>query len=265
MYWICFGDSAKGLLSCVKYELAPELTDSQILSIEDDYSQGDISEPENESARLDIITPWRYDPELGGDWLGEFASRHFETLRCLDSANEAVIWSGASPRDKCGIRYVVNRLSKRGIPVWVIEAEEIHLENGVRIKYRGVGEADEAAAKFFYGCRRFLEEAEYKELSADWKRLQKENSGLRALRDGILSSVPEDFYDNIILECAPVSEQIAAYTVGRSMDEVFERTGNAISDMQVFSRIRVLASEGRVKITHDALNYREMRINKTGA
>ncbi len=265
MHWICFGDSAKGLLTCVKRKLAPGLIDLQILSLEDDYSQGDIQNPENEPARLGIITPWRGDPELGGDWLDEFASRHFESLRGLDSVDEAVIWSGASPRDKCGLRYVVNRLSKRGVPVWLAEVEEIHSENGVRIKYRGVGEAGEKAAKYFYGRRRRLEESESRALSDDWERLQKENTGLRALKDGVLCSVPEAFYDDIIFECASAGEQIAAYTVGRSMNEVFERTGNVISDMQVFSRIRALSSAGKIEITHDAMNYREMRINKTGA
>ncbi len=265
MYWICFGDSAKGLLSCVKHELVSGLTDSQILSLEDDYSQGDISEPENECLRLDILTPWRDDPELGGDWLDKYVSCHFEALRRLDSVDEALIWCGTSPRDRCGLRYVMSRLSGRSVPVWLVETGEMHSESGVRIKYRGVGEADEATAKYFYGRSRQLCESERKKLADDWTFLQKENSKLRAVRDGVLCSVPEDFYDGIILDCVSENERIAAYAVGKSMNEIFERTGNAISDMQVFGRIRVLAEKGLIDIIHYGPSYRGMRIMKSGA
>ncbi len=36
-----------------------------------------------------------------------------------------------------------------------------------------------------------------------------------------------------------------------------------VSDMQIFSRIRVLAAAGQIEIIRDAPSYREMRIRKT--
>ena len=122
MYWICFGDSAKGALCEARHDIAPELTADHILALQDDYAQGDISDVADRAARDSIIAPWRGDPELDGSWMDELTERHFETLTRLDEADEAVIWYGkGNAREQCGLRYVVSRLYARRIPVWAVE------------------------------------------------------------------------------------------------------------------------------------------------
>ena len=77
MYWICFGDSAKGALCEARHDIAPELTADHILALQDDYAQGDISDVSDRAAREAVIAPWRGDPELDGSWMDELIERHF--------------------------------------------------------------------------------------------------------------------------------------------------------------------------------------------
>ena len=44
MYWICFGDGPKGLLSVARHDIAPEMAADHILALLDNYSEGDITD-----------------------------------------------------------------------------------------------------------------------------------------------------------------------------------------------------------------------------
>lgn len=122
VYWICFGDSAKGCLAMAREALEPSLDEEHILALSDDYAQGDIRDVTDRAARADILMPWRGEPELGGKWQTEYQARHWAALQQLDEVDEAVIWyAGGNPCEQCGLRYVVSRLQQRHIPVWVVE------------------------------------------------------------------------------------------------------------------------------------------------
>ncbi len=122
MYWICFGDSAKGLLSVVRHDIAPEMAADHILALLDNYSEGGITDVTDRAAREAILMPWRGDPELDGSWMDELIERHFQVLDRLDEVDEAVIWySKGNAQEQCGLRYVVSRLYARHIPVWAVE------------------------------------------------------------------------------------------------------------------------------------------------
>jgi len=122
MYWICFGDSAKGLLRQARHDIAPEMAADHILALLDNYAEGDITDVTRRTAREAILMPRRDDPELDGDRLNQSIERHFEALGQLDEVDEAVIWySIGNAQEQCGLRYVVSRLYERHIPVWVAE------------------------------------------------------------------------------------------------------------------------------------------------
>ena len=128
MYWICFGDSAKGCLAMARKAMEPSLNVEQILALSDDYSQGDIRDVTDRAARVDILTPWHGDPELDDKWQAEYQARHWATLEQLDEVDEAVIWyAGGNALEQCGLRYVVSRLHARRVPVWLAEVDEIPL------------------------------------------------------------------------------------------------------------------------------------------
>ena len=122
MYWICFGDSARGLLRQARHDIAPGMTDDHILALLDNYSEGDITDVTNRAAREAILTPGSGEPEPDGSWMDELVERHYETLARLDEVDEAVIWySKGNALEQCGMRYVVSRLYEKHIPMWVAE------------------------------------------------------------------------------------------------------------------------------------------------
>ena len=321
MYWICFGDSAKGLLSVVRHDIAPEMAADHILALLDNYSEGGITDVTDRAAREAILMPWRGDPELDGSWMDELIERHFQVLDRLDEVDEAVIWySKGNAQEQCGLRYVVSRLYARHIPVWAVEvntmpSSEIKRINdqtrarrntaavavitdsrplnfllrfapqallrryAVRIEQRlqkermtdgiayfsTVGEVAPNLMPYFYQHRRQLTETEQAQLLSDWKRLQEENTPLRAMVDGRVQSVPADFYDEAILSRFKETEEEVCMIIGRSIAHIDQKMGNRVGDMFVFSRIRALAQMGKIQIVRDAPTYRDMTIRKIGS
>ena len=318
MYWVCFGDGAKGGLAVVRKDLEPSLDEEHILALSDNYAQGDIRDVTDRAARSDILTPWRGDPELDGAWQAAYRAQHWAALDKLDEADEAVIWyAGGNPCEQCGLRYVVSRLQQKHIPVWVVEVgwipvseivqanDQVHGACAVgvitgsrvmntllrlmpqfalrryaaRVEQRNlreraaqssragmayfstVGETAPNILPYFYKRRRMLTETEQAILLTEWKRMQEENTPLRALVDGKLQSVPADYYDDIILSCVPEEDHAAALTVGRAIAKL-DKTGNRVGDMQIFSRIRALGTAEKLTIVRDGATYRDMVIRK---
>ena len=318
MYWICFGDSAKGTLRQARHDFAPEVAYDHILALLDNYSEGDIRDVTDRVARADILMPWRGDPELDGAWQAEYQAQHWRTLDRLDEIDEALIWyAGGNALEQCGLRYVVSCLQQRHIPVWVCEVswipvseivqanDQVHGACAVgvitgsrvmntllrlmpqfalrryaaRIERRNlrdraaqspragmayfstVGETASNILPYFYKRRRLLTETEQAILLTEWKRMQEENTPLRAMVDGKLQSVPADYYDDIILSCVPEGENVAALTVGRAIAKL-DKTGNRVGDMQIFSRIHALGTAGKLTIVRDGATYRDMTIRK---
>lgn len=321
MYWVCFGDGAKGGLAMARRAMEPTLDEGHILALADDWAQGDIADVTDRAARSDILTPWRGDPELDGAWREKYRARHWAALEQLDEADEVVIWyAGGNPCGQCGLRYVVSRLRQRHIPVWVCEVgwmpvsaiqranrrmrdtsvvgvitssraanallrlvpQPLLRRYAARVERRSlrkrmeqspragmayfstVGEVSPDLLAYFYQRRRLLTDGEQDALAADWARLRRENTPLRTLVDGSVQSVPADYYDDVILSCVPEEEDCAALTVGRSIIAL-DKTGNRVSDMLVFARIRALGAAGRLAVVRDGATYRDMTIRKIHA
>lgn len=321
MYWICFGDSAKGSLAMARSTMEPSLDVEHILALSDDYAQGDIRDVTDRAARSDIIVPWQDEPKKNDKWRAEYQARHWAALERLDEVDEAVIWyAGGNPCEQCGLRYVVSRLQRRHIPVWACEVgwmptSEIARANrqmrdtsvasvvtdsrvvnaflrlvpqpilrryAARVERRSLqsrveqspragmayfstaGEAAPNILPYFYQRRRQLTETEQAVLLTEWRRMQEQNTPLRAMVDGKVQSVPADFYDETILSCVPEEESQAALTVGRSIIAL-DKTGNRVSDMLVFSRIRALGAAGRLEVVRDGATYRDMTIRQIHA
>ncbi|MGE4548943.1 MAG: DUF3658 domain-containing protein [Intestinibacillus sp.] len=126
MYWICFSDSAGGMLKGARRSCEPGLPLQHIIPLLDDLSQGDLTRLGNPEAREDTVCPWRNDPDIEDRWKGQALSRHFEgSLLALDTCGEAVIWYGDNAAERCGLLYAVSRLWPRGVPVWTVHVDQI--------------------------------------------------------------------------------------------------------------------------------------------
>ena len=86
-------------------------------------------------------------------------------------------------------------------------------------------------------------------LSHRWRQLQKENAPLRAVINGRLHSVPEDFYDGMLLSRLPKAGQTIrlAELLGRTLGECQP----GIGDWWLACRAEALAAEGRFRLERD--------------
>ena len=124
MYWICFGDSAKGLLQMARHELEPTLDKAHILALCDDLTRGSIADVTDRAAREQVLLPpgERADD---ADWQ-EYLAAHWAAVDALDRVDEAVLWVGTyNAQEQCGLRYAVSRLQQRNVRLWVAEVGEV--------------------------------------------------------------------------------------------------------------------------------------------
>ena len=86
-------------------------------------------------------------------------------------------------------------------------------------------------------------------LSHRWRQLQEENTLLRAVINGRLHSVPEDFYDGMLLSRLPEAGQTIrlAELLGRTLGECQP----GIGDWWLACRAEALAAEGRFRLERD--------------
>lgn len=140
MYWICFGDSANGMLLFARAELDPAMNRSRIISLIDDLTVGNISDLKDREARSFGICPWQNDPEFT-DNAEECVARYFQkAIPAFESVDEAVIWYGDNPAEQCGMLRAAHDLYARGVPFSLVHVDclkgeelpppELHRDDG---------------------------------------------------------------------------------------------------------------------------------------
>ena len=86
---------------------------------------------------------------------------------------------------------------------------------GRHVRYGLVGEIEYRAAPYFWEKRRRLTDEERRRAAEQWAQLVREDAMLRAVVNGEVRSVGEDFYDEIILSCVSKTEKTAAVAIGQ--------------------------------------------------
>ena len=112
---------------------------------------------------------------------------------------------------------------------------------------------DNVAAEEFAGFLSYetiLTDAEVKMYAQKWSELKAENSPLRAVVNGKVISIPEDFYDFMIwqeLSEEPVKE-------GKVIGNIIDRYQTGISFEWLIRRIEYLISQGKIKVVENCEN-----------
>lgn len=150
MYWICFGDSALGMLAAARTELDPAMDMTKVISLADDLSVGNISDLRNREARSFGICPWQNDPEFA-DIAEECVERYYqEALPAFEAVDEAVIWYGNNPAEQCGMLRAAHDLYARGVQFSLVHVDRLKGEELPQ------PEKPVASAVFFYANHKLL-------------------------------------------------------------------------------------------------------------
>lgn len=205
-------------------------------------SMGDISTPfSGERAEYLQSTVMIGGPDFSriGAELMETARKSLERVR---SAREPVrIWTSRNPDEFCGFCHILTELPKDA-DIRVVELPEYEvLGNEIRT-YSGWGEISPYELGRFQTLERPLSITERRYFSVLWRTMQAQNSPLRAMVNGQLHSVGEDFYDGIILR--QIEKQPREFHEGRLIGEILGRYQLGLGDSLIALRIEEFISQG---------------------
>ena len=215
---------------------------------------GPLSGPDVEKTRFDLLTAW-----LGGDFplpgqdrddhtqrdrLWEEHQRDRKRLLEGSKHGEAVrIWYSNAPYSLCGLYEVLWLLRDCGCPVTAVEMPRwMPLEDGTAQSCLNWGELSPGDWAAYLPLEREIPKSLRRAVAAEWSRLRAENAPLRAVINGRLHSVGEDFYDPFIRAHIPDG----TFRVAQLIAEVLGRCQLGISDWWIARRIQVMENRGEL-------------------
>jgi hypothetical protein len=152
------------------------------------------------------------------------------------------IWAGASdPSELCGLYYICHLFADSPADLSVVRVPAEFEKPPRIILYRSTGEiaVDDFEALASYDTPISPQQRElYAQL---WRELKAENAPLRAVVNGRVIGVPEDFYDFALRACLPEGEFRAATLLGNALSRI-----PGVGDSWLYSRLRLMIDAGEL-------------------
>lgn len=220
---------------------------------------GDIREPADSLYRKELIASmyarnqWEQD-EKGGEELqraGEFyADELLRLKRFLDDGEAVRIWYSDAPYSRCGLYHLCRILANYENEVRAVKLPEHRVREKSITVYQNWGEI--AAEEFagFLSCETILSKEETRLYAISWSELVEDNSPLRAVVNGRVLGVPEDFYDFQIwsrLTNEPVKE-------ARLIGGILGYFRVSVGDWWYAGRIEHYIRQGKIRVVCDSKN-----------
>jgi Domain of unknown function (DUF1835)/Protein of unknown function len=210
MIHILFGASPSGSLQAIFKKM--DLHDREkMISFWDTFSIGPIyqlHEEKGRKARLEWMRQWinnRYDE------FPDYEQRFEKAVHQIQSIPEGahiIIWTSNSAHEQTGLRYVVQLLKEKNIDITIINTTKAYEElfQSKRVKYTllHTGEIPPEKLYFIYeqGQGKFLTDHDREDLENEWLSLCDHQETLRIWRNGMIHSVPDDYYDEFMIKRA---------------------------------------------------------------
>ena len=216
-----------------------------VLALSLSLDMGDIREPLGEARRA--FLEGSNDRETADLYWRENLEAA-ERLRALGPGDAVRVWADQTPHSACGLLHAASLLKDTNAAVSVVTLPPWRARaDGVVETYLGWGEM---AAELF-GHFLFREEplppAVLGVLAGRWRELQQENAPLRAVINGSVRGVGEDFYDPLLRRHIPEGRT----KIGRIIGEVLGREKPGIGDTWFSERIRRMLSTGELRMVEE--------------
>lgn len=220
---------------------------------------GNIEEPLDSLYRKELIcsmyaqNQWEQDKEYMEE-LRTSADVYIKELirlkEYLSSGETVRIWYSDAPYSRCGFYSLCQILMKYENEIRVVKLPEYVIRENSIIAYKNWGEV---AAEEFAGFQSYEKRLTKEELRFNailWSELVKDNSPLRAVMNGSVIGVPEDFYDFQIwrrLTHKPVKE-------ARLIGDILGTSQISIGDWWYARRIEYYIQQGEIRVAEDSEN-----------
>lgn len=147
-----------------------------------------------------------YPEDVGiqaAEGLYQSAIKNLDAIRNRAENGETLrIWYSNQPDEICGLFWLINLLKswkQPSIKAVLVKLPEWEMEDATIIWHSGWGEIEPGKWHSYLGLQKAVPEALINAIASRWSELQKENAPLRAVINGRLQSVSENFYDDFIL------------------------------------------------------------------
>lgn len=210
---------------------------------------GNIKEPMESSYRKELIYSMLEQEQWGQEGglkdIGEAYEKELQRLKnYLDAGEPVRIWYSDVPYSRCGLYSLCqilkgyeNEMSIVKLPAYVVRDTCIQ-------SYQSWGEVSAEEFAGFLPYEKPLSKEEVRMYAILWSDLVEDNSPLRAVVNGKVLSVSEDFYDFLIwkwLKNDPVME-------GRLIGNILGHTQIGVGDWWYAKRIEYYIKQGRIRI-----------------
>lgn len=202
--------------------------------------------------------------ELFGDFPGvpdEIWKTNQHALKRLEEAKATLepvrLWvCTGNPSELSGLYFICCFMADALTPLSVVRVpEQIEKDNSI-VSYRSTGEINPEALGAFTQYEEPVSELQRIVYANTWKGLVRENAPLRAVINGSLIGVPEDFYDFALRSNIPEGEFKVAGLIGKTLSKM-----PGVGDRWLFLRIQAMLQSGeliRVSAAADDHPYSEV-------
>lgn len=247
MLEVVFSDSEKGSVNAAQHYVKKNMLRSKdVVDIGFMLDVGDISGEAGGHGRQAVFESlWGMHDFSDKDREEFFQYKYRDEQKLLTAARQGEsirIWVSSTPYSMCGYYYTCHLLREIDCDMRVIVLPPFipHETEDATVSYSHWGEVKPDKFYSFLPFEKDLPPCEKLALGNHWCDLIKENAPLRALVSGQLLSVPEDFYDHILLRNIPDGDFKMIWLVGTVMGKY----PLGVSDSWYVSRLRAMIRDG---------------------
>ena len=231
---------------------------------------GDIKEPMESAYRKELIysmyaqNQWKQDEEIEKE-LKKAGDVYIQELQCLihflDQGESIRIWYSDAPYSRCGLYSLCQILKGYENEISVVKLPEYVVRDGAIVSCQSWSEVSAEEFAGFLPFEKNFSKEEIRMCDLIWSDLVEENSPLRAVINGKVLSVPEDFYDFLIwkwLKDVPVKE-------ARLIGNIIGHSQLGVGDWWYARRIEYYIKQGKIRVVEDCENQyaRMITVNST--
>lgn len=168
----------------------------------------------------------------------------------LENGETARVWYSDTPYSICGFYSLCQILQKYKNEIHIVKLPEYMVRKTSIISYRNWGEVSAEEFAEFLTYERVLTKEEVRMYAQLWTELTEDNSPLRAMINGKVTGVSEDFYDFLIwkrLTRKPIKE-------ARLIGDILGCFQIGMGDWWFARRIEHFIQQDKIKVINDSEN-----------
>lgn len=225
-------DDAKSL------EISGVCEKNKIVCLELFLDIGDIKEPADGKERMSVIETMNGHADIN-----DIHNSIEHIIKAAEGGETIRIWYSKAPYAMCGFCRLCSMLEPYNADVSTVRLPDfVQVNDELIISHSVWGEVDSNEIKSFLKYEKKLTKQEIRSELYRWRELVNDNSPLRAVVNGRLIGVPENFYDFVLLKYVTHEPKDEMMIVGSAVGNEL-----GISDCWYSRRIDCLIAEGIIK------------------